>query len=258
VLRWKEKEDVEARFFEVDDTVERWKSYQDGVSEALQNEFRERLIISLLYHDSALEGEVISYGEIKAAIDQNIISDTSLIPAYEDTKNFHHACQVMLAQARNKKKLLKLDTVKELHALIAPAEANDPYRKDNPLHRLYYHDIEAPEKITARMKKFGEWLESAAAKELHPVQRVAEAHWELMAIFPWLKQSGRVARLMSNYLLEHAGYPLAVIHSIDRQRYYEALKTDVESLLLVYLEAVQTTATAAMRVYQEAAGRHAS
>ena len=258
MLRWKEKEDVEARFFEVDDTVERWKSYLDDVSENLHAEFRDRLIISLIYHDSALEGEVITYGEIKAAIDQNIISDTSLIPAYEDTKNFYNACQVMLKQAKKSKKSLKLETIKEIHDLIAPAAAGDPYRKDNPLHRLYYHEISAPEKISARMKKFGEWLESSAVKEMHPIQRVAEAHWELMAIFPWLKQSGRVARVMSNYLLENAGYPLAVIHSIDRQRYYEALKTDVESLLLVYLEAVQATATAAIRVYQEAAGRHAS
>lgn len=252
MLRWKEKEDVEARFYEVDDAVERWKLTLDDAGEALLREFNDRLIVSLIYHDSALEGEVLSYGEIKAAIDQNIISDTSLIPAYEDTKNFYDACVQMLTQAQNKKKPLKLDTIREIHELVSPVEAAGSYRKDNPLHRLYYHDIAAPEKIAPRMKKFGEWLEGPVAKGLHPIQRAAEAHWEFMAIFPWLKHSGRVARVMSNYLLGNAGYPLAVIHSIDRQRYYEALKTDVGSLLLVYLEAVETTATAAMRVFQEA------
>jgi len=255
MLRWKEKEDVEARFYQVDDAVERWKSYEVDASEALTKEFRDRLIVSIIFHDSALEGEVLTYGELKAAIDQNIISDTTLIPAYEETKNFFVACTQMLKQAGNKKKSLKLETIKEMHDLVAPTEAGAPYRKDNPLHRLYYHEISPPEKIAARMRKFGEWLESAACKDMHPIQRAAEAHWEFMAMFPWLKYSGRVARLLSNYLLENAGYPLAVIHSIDRQRYYEALKSDVESLLLVYLEAVEATATAGLRVFQEAARR---
>ncbi len=258
MLRWKEKQDVEARYYAVDDLVERWKSYKVDASEALDREFNDRLLISLIYHDSALEGDVISYGEIKAAIDQNIISDTSLIPAYEDTKNFYAACSQLLEQAKNKKKSFKLETIKEIHTLVAPAQAGASYRKENPLHRLYYHEIAAPDKIAQRMRKFGEWFESATCKALHPIQRAAEAHWEFMAIFPWLKHSGQVARIMSNYLLRHAGYPMAVIHSIDRQRYYEALKTDVESLLLVYLEAVEATASAAIRVYQEAAGRHAS
>lgn len=258
MLRWKEKEDVEARFFQVDDAVERWKSYLPDVKDELKDELQDRLIISLIFHDSALQGEVLSYGEIKAAIDQNIISDTSLIPAYEDTKNFHDACVTMLAQAQNKKKPLKLDTIKEILALVAPAQASAPYRKENPLHRLYYHDIAPPEKIASRMRKLGEWLEAPTTKDMHPIQRAAEAHWEFMAIYPWLKHSGRIARIISNYLLVNAGYPIAVIHSIDRQRYYEALKTDVEALLLVYLEAVEATATAAIRVFQEATGRHAS
>lgn len=258
MLRWKEKQDVEARYYSVDDTVERWKSFRADAGDALEREFHDRLLISLIYHDSALEGDVISYGEIKAAIDQNIISDTSLIPAYEDTKNFHAACSQMFEQAGNKKKPFKLETIKEIHSLVAPAESGAPYRKENPLHRLYYHDIANPDKIAYRMRKLGEWFDSPACKELHPIQRAAEAHWEFMAIFPWLKHSGQVARIMSNYMLQHAGYPLAVIHSIDRQRYYEALKADVESLLLVYLEAVEATATAAIRVYQEAASRRAS
>ncbi|MBT8494004.1 MAG: Fic family protein, partial [Deltaproteobacteria bacterium] len=187
MLRWKEKEDVEARFYQVDDAVERWKSYAVDASNELKDEFRDKLVVSLIFHDSALEGEVLTYGELKAAIDQNIISDTSLIPAYEETKNFFVACTRMLKQASNKKKPLKLEVVKDMHDLVAPEQAGAPYRKDNPLHRLYYHEIAQPEKIAYRMRKFGEWLESPACKDMHPIQRAAEAHWEFMAIFPWLK-----------------------------------------------------------------------
>ena len=48
------------------------------------------------------------------------------------------------------------------------------------------------------------------------------------------------------------GYPIAIVHSIDRQRYYEALRGDHLGLTSLYLEAVQTTAETEMRVYDEA------
>ena len=44
----------------------------------------------------------------------------------------------------------------------------------------------------------------------------------------------------------------AIVHSIDRQRYYEALRGDHLGLTSLYLEAVQTTAETEMRVYDEA------
>ena len=53
-------------------------------------------------------------------------------------------------------------------------------------------------------------------------------------------------------MLLEAGYPIAIIHSIDRQRYYESLRGDHLGLTSLYLEAVQTTAETEMRVYDEA------
>ena len=156
-----------------------------------------------------------------------------------------------------KKKLpLNIELLKQVYGLLKPdaKAAGLPYRKENPLHRLYYHEIAQPEKIAARMRKFGEWLDSAARKELHPIDRVAQTHHRLMAIFPWADESGRLARIVSNFSLVQENYPMAVIHSIDRQRYYEALRdSDTKPLLSVYLEAVETTANSAVRVYEEAA-----
>ena len=73
-----------------------------------------------------------------------------------------------------------------------------------------------------------------------------------MAIFPWAKESGRTIRIASNLLLQEGGYPIAIVHSIDRQRYYESLRGDHLGLTSLYLEAVQTTAETEMRVYDEA------
>ena len=268
MLRYKEKEDFESRFAAVDETVERWRGRTSEISDPLRKEFEARLMISLVYHDAALEGDVLTYSEINAATDQTIISDESLIPSYESIKNFHAGClfaremaggrpkanQKAKASQKASQKTLNIDTVRELYKILSPDESakGAPYRKENPLHRLYYHDIAPPEKIAYRMRKFGEWLDSSEAKELHAVDRAARAHWELMAIFPWIKETGRLARILSNLILEQSGYPLAVIHSTDRQRYYEALKNDARSLLSIYLEAVEITASSALQVYDAA------
>jgi Fic family protein len=262
VLRYKEKEDLESRHGEVDQLVERWREREARVSAELRREFRDKLIISLIYHDAALEGDVLSHGEIKAATDTNIISDASLIPSYEDIKNFYGACEHAFGSS-GKRKPTKVESAREIYLLLDP-EAQSigaAYRKENPLHRLYYHDIAPPDKIPYRMRKFGEWLEHEAPA-LHPIERAADAHFRLMSIFPWSKHTGRTARILANCLLERFAYPLAVIHSIDRQRYYESLRgADARQLLAVYLEACETTAASAMRVYEEAErgrGRRAS
>jgi Fic family protein len=253
LLRYKEKEDIEARYSEVDAAVDKWRERTADVPRALKQEFDSRLRISLVYHDAALEGDVLSHSEIKAAIDPTIISDTTLIPAYDQIKAFDAACELATELATSRRKALKLDVVKEI---VDKLNAEDPsqaqYRKDNPLHRLYYHEIAAPEKISYRMRKLGEWLDDRLTAAMHPVERAARLHHQLMRIFPWAKLTGRAARIFSNLMLMDAKYPVAVIHSIDRQRYYEALRQENDDLVLLYLEAVETTAVSEVSVYDEA------
>lgn len=254
MLRYKEKVDIDARFTEVEAAVDRWRERIKTVSDDLRNELAGRLQISLIYHDAALEGDVLTHSEIKAAIDPTIISDTSLIPSYEAIKNYNDASIFASSVANNRKKPVKLETLREIYAILAPEQKSHglPYRKENPLHRLYYHEICPPEKISYRVRKLSEWMDNADIKNLHPLERVAQTHHKIMHVFPWAKQSGRCARIISNLLLEKSNYPMAIIHSIDRQRYYESLRNDHTGLLTVYLEAVETTAVSAVRVYDEA------
>ena len=254
MLRYKETEDIDARFSEVERTVTAWRARVSTANPVARTEFNNRLRISLIHHDAALEGEVLSYSEIKAAVDPSIISDPSLIPSYEEIRRFDDACNLAAEQAANKKKPFKLDTIRDLYAILSPDEKPKglPFRKENPLHRLYYHDIQPPEKILPAMRKLGEWIDEPATKHLHVIERVATLHFKFMGIFPWAKESGRTIRIASNLLLQEGGFPIAIVHSIDRQRYYEALRGDHLGLTSLYLEAVETTARTEIQVYDEA------
>ncbi len=256
MLKFKEVEGVEGRYVEVDQVVDEWRAVSKTVPRRLRDEFHSRLQISLIYHDSALEGVILTHGEIKAAIDPTIISHRSLIPSYESIKQFDDACQFATEFATGKgakKRKLNVDTLREMCAILTSGEDKiTSYRKDNPLHRLYYHEICPPEKISYRMRKFAEWLDGSAPETMHPVEFAATMHKRLMHIFPWAKRSGKVARIATNLVLAKANYPAAIIHSIDRQRYYEALRGDGNQLISVLLEAVETTAKSELQVYDEA------
>ena len=168
MLRYKETEDIDARFSEVERTVTAWRQAIATSNPVARPEFNNRLRISLIHHDAALEGEVLSYSEIKAAVDPSIISDPSLIPSYEEIRRFDDACNFAAESAANKKKPFKLDTIREIYSILAPDEKAKglPFRKENPLHRLYYHDIAPPEKILPAMRKLGEWIDDPANKHL--------------------------------------------------------------------------------------------
>ena len=129
-----------------------------------------------------------------------------------------------------------------------------PFRKENPLHRLYYHEIAPPEKIAARMKKIQEWLESPDFPLLHPIIAAARLQWMLLAAYPWTKNTGKVARLVSNYMLICRGYPPAIIHSIERQRYYEALRHENDALTGLIVESLENSIETSDKFYGELAG----
>jgi Fic family protein len=257
---------MEPKFFSLDNKVEVLREHRIRCNAVIVADFDEKLDVSWIYHDNALEGVVLSYHELKAAIDKKIISDVSLIPMYEEIKNHKAAIELVRQMARtwarerheagNKKKpknQITLDTIKLLHSTLTPEEKlkGNPYRKDNPLHRLYFHEIAQPDKIALKMKKLVEWLDEEETQHLHPVDRAARAHYRLMAIYPWPKNSGKVARLLMNLLLLRDGFPPVVIHSIERQRYYDVLRSESAGIVPLVLESLENGVETSTRFFEE-------
>ena len=89
------------KFFGLDAKVEALRELRMRAYPAVVAEFDERLDQSWIYHDNALEGVVLSYHELKAAIDKKIISDVTLIPMYEEIKNHKAAIELVRDMARS-------------------------------------------------------------------------------------------------------------------------------------------------------------
>jgi Fic family protein len=149
-----------------------------------------------------------------------------------------------------------LEFIRRLYAMVTPDSVAKgcPYRKENPLHRLYYHEICPPEKIVYQMRKLGDWLESSEYTSLHPVVAGTRLQLKLLRAYPWTKNTGKVARLLTNYVLLRAKYLPAIIHSIDRQRYYEVLRHDNDGLLGLVVESLENGIDTTAKFFDELGG----
>lgn len=216
-----------------------------------RGKFDEQLLMSWIFHDFALEGTVLSEAEIKACVDDEIISAASLIPAYNHVVAMCDAIAHIL-ESRGKRLTLNLDWLKRLHGLLLPVDKKDQvqYRKDNPIHRMYFHDLAPADKISYRMRKLTDWFRTEECKRAHPLELAVEVHREVIRVFPWPEISGRVARLAMNNILVNEGYWPAIIHSVDRQRYYDVLRLDQDQLLDLTVASIDEGMRASNRLYQ--------
>lgn len=245
---------MDAKFYELDSKMAALRSAMASFPARIVRDYQSKLDVSWIYHDHALEGVVLSYSELKAAIDHRIISDVTLIPMYEEVKNHKIAVDFIREAVTTKKPPeVDLELIKKIYGLLTPdaAAKGSPYRKENPLHRLYYHEIAPPEKIAPRMKKLEEWLASDESKTLHPITRAVRAQHKLLSAYPWTKNTGKVGRLLTNYMLIREGYLPAVVHYIERQRYYDSLRHENDALLVLVVESLENAIDTTARFFSE-------
>jgi hypothetical protein len=199
-------------------------------SEDFRSAYEENFLMSWIHHDSALEGVVYTYEELRTAVNPNVtvVPDSSLQSVCEEIRRHKAAIELVRELGERKRQPATLDQLKRIFLTLHPEEGDLKtvrYRKDIPQHRMYFHEYAAPDKIPYKVRQIFDWLNGPDAKKLKSPLRVAgRVHYDLIRIFPFTKDSGKVARLFMNMLLLRADYPPAILHSTERQRYYEALK----------------------------------
>ena len=218
--------------------------------------FNELFDNSWIYHDSALEGVVYTEDELHGAFDLENEPESSLIPVYDEIRNHIAAIAMIRDMAEKKRFTLSLDVIKKIYAQLAPEElegkGQPTYRKDMPLHRLYFHEISPPEKISYRMRQLVQWMNAPETKRsTHAVRLAAKTHHQLLQIYPFPRQSGKVARLVMNLILVRHGYPPVVLHATQRQRYYDALKSSDEKVANLISKSLGASVESGIKYFEQ-------
>jgi Fic family protein len=177
--------------------------------------------------------------------DGNIAFDSSMQPVVEEIRRHREALNFIREFAIKRRQPLTVDVVKRIYTVLHPEEGDVKavkYRRDIPQHRLYFHEYTPPDKIAYKLRQIVDWVNDPETRRTRtPVRLAGRAHYDLLRVFPFATDSGKVARLVMNLLLLRSGYPPAIIHSTERQRYYEALKGSSTTMHGIVQDAIENS-----------------
>jgi len=209
---------------------------------ALSAEFSRKYELSWIYHENALEGVVFTGQEIETGLANLPLAEASAMSAYRDVRNLKAAIDLVRGEAAAKKPKVTLALVAKLYETIqagVDSRAGTELRKEVPLHRAYFHEIAPFAKIAQRLAELVEWCDSPEFRSAHPIHRASKLQHTFMQIYPYTVGSGKIARLLSNLVLIHAGSLPCIVHTIDRQRYYESLRLPEPTLRELMMESME-------------------
>lgn len=269
---------MKERYQDIEEKNEKLRDILDAQKDK-GKEFLDRYQMSWIYHDAALEGIVYAPVELQAALfPGTVAAEASMMPIILEIRNQRAAVDYIREEAKvSGKKAAKItqDQVKRIHDLISgnTAEAlaaratierreksekelarereKAGLRKDMPLHRTYFHDIAQPSKIQGLLEKLIDYTASSEFRELHPIHQAAYVQHQLIQVFPFTEHSGRVGRLLTNLILLRHNFLPCVVHSIDRQRYYEAFRGPVTAFRSVVMDAMENSLDNALKYYRD-------
>jgi len=227
---------------------------------ALAKVFWEKLDLSWVYHENALEGIVITPEEMSLAMKPNPgVAEVGKAAFLAEIRRQKDAIDVAKEEAKSPRGKITLNLVKKLFETLTGGEEGKgkmEFRKDMPLHRTYFHDIQQPIKIIPELTKLLEQVNAAEFHNLHPLQQAAVFHHRFMGIFPFTDLSGKVGRLLMDIMVMRHGYLPSVIHAIDRQRYYESLKQQPRVLQAIMTEAIEHATDHGFKFFAEPEETH--
>lgn len=211
-------------------------------STELENKIFQKLKLDWNYNSNAIEGNQLSYGETVAFLNFGLTAKGKPFKDHLDIKGHNEAIEFMLQLIKENRPLSESD-IKDLHKIILvepyysktfspegiefQKEIKVGQYKTSPNHvktvsgDIHYYTN--PEDVAFEMNNLLEWYRSAEEEKLHPLVMSAIFHHKFTAIHPFDDGNGRLARILSNFILMKHKYPVIVIKNRDKVQYYAAL-----------------------------------
>lgn len=211
-------------------------------SSELENKIFQKLKLDWNYNSNAIEGNQLSYGETIAFLNFGLTAKGKPFKDHLDIKGHNEAIGFMLQLIKEDRPLSESD-IKDLHKIILvepyfsktispegiefQKEIKIGQYKTSPNHvqtvsgDIHYYTN--PEEVAFEMNNLLEWYRTVEEENLHPIIISAIFHHKFTSIHPFDDGNGRLARILSNFILLKHQYPVIVIKNKDKVQYYSAL-----------------------------------
>lgn len=234
---------MSTRFIHLDERNAELRAKLDARPEVAA-EFERRYQMSWYHHENGLDGIVLTEQELVQALEHHVVGDASLMSVLLIIRNHRAALELVRKEAKSRRSRVAVPFLVQLYETLlagtnATAKEKAIFRKEMPIHRTYFHTLTQPDEIEAELEKAVKFTGTAEFRELHPLRQAALIHWNLMQVFPFAEHNGKIARLIQTLYLLRAGYEPAIILAVDRQRYYETLKSSPGALRNLLVESIE-------------------
>lgn len=186
-------------------------------------ELKDYFKIGLTYSSNSIEGNTISISETKVIIEDGITIGGK--PVRDHLEVLGHAEAFDYLYSVFKTGEITEEIVKKLHSLFYKKiddNNSGKYRQKNVLITGSSNPLPNFKSVPKLMGDFVKKLDQF--KDSHPVELAAFAHKEFILIHPFVDGNGRVARLITNFILLHYGFPIITIAPILRAKYFNSLE----------------------------------
>jgi Fic family protein len=243
--------DVRDRFYSIEEKSERLRMEVDTLKPEQQHTFNEFCAQAYIFHDSALEGLVVSGDEIASVFSSDTDGQYIRSRVLQEIRNHRkkltdiitHATRMRHNSAVYRSAEITIEQVLACHEALyenVPRKEPGKLRTQTPLHIAYFHELADAKTVKDQLLSLCEKTRDPEFRTQHPINQAVLFHFYFMQIFPFMDGCGKVGRLFMNSFLLQGGYELAIIHGSERQQYYETLKEGPEILRLLLLDSMDS------------------
>jgi Fic family protein len=211
--------------------VEIRTNFQDEwkrIPQSAREREKEEIAIAFTYNTNAIEGSTITLEEAREIIHDNISPNKPL----NDVKETEAHSNVFLEMLNHRAELSN-DLLLSWHKRIFGDTKKDISGRYRDFHvRVGPYIAPDWQEVRGLMNGFIKFVNS---EKMNPVELSAVAHYRFERIHPFGDGNGRIGRLLMNYILWHAGYPMLIIEYKKRKSYYKALQRGEEGFIKYYM-----------------------
>jgi Fic family protein len=205
-------------------------------------ECRRALRVDDIYNSNAIRGNRLTREQTEDLLKSGATVGGLTLREHLEVVNLNRALDHAEVLAASSAPITE-HAIRELHARLYAGiddEIAGAYRRTDA--RVVGRDYLPPESVLvpALVRELMEWLEDTKAD---PLAKASAVQAKVLNIAPFADGNGRVGRLLTNVVLESAGYPPAIVRVEDRQRYYDSLRQadegNMTELLALVIDCVE-------------------
>lgn len=227
----------------IENLYKEWMSLQPITSD-VQNKIDQKFMLEFNYNSNHIEGNTLTYGQTELLLMFGKVDGDAKMHDLEEMKAHNVGLKMMQEEAQATDRPLTEYFIRELHRTLLREDYT--VRKDLPDGNITTYTVHAgryktrpnsvitatgerfeyasPEETPALMSDLVEWYNNTVESgELSALELASLFHYRYIRIHPFEDGNGRIARLLVNFILLRAGYPMIIVRSNDKDKYLTAL-----------------------------------